>query len=348
MKYKKVVNHLASTHNVMAELSNTDLYGAMAGSLENILPVSALLELQSRNARGLNKRLGTSLTESADDDVRAAAALALGKDNKPAHRKALVAALTDDAPAVVRRAAEALGRIGGEKELEILRALRPKNPLVKRAVDTAKTLLSYSLGQSRGLLKPPVTKQLLSLGHHKFSVIGIESISVKQKKLSDMLSEHLPKWKLADQAFTVDCGRWHYLLVFDRKTLAKIAKQQSSQFKQGHIFGALLRYEQADGQYYCYAQILTHSTRTKTLHIFAMRDTSASEVAYYGELTFSGEGLYFSINALNTRHTRPIAFEGEIETKTSRIVITRAAVATDKADNQPVQKQPRQIRMSVG
>jgi hypothetical protein len=348
MKSKKVVNHLVSTHNAVAELSDTDLYGAMDGNLQNIHPISAFFELRSRDALGLNKQLIATITESADDDVRAAAAIALGQDNKPAHRKALVAALTDDAPSVVRRAAEALGRIGDEKELEVLRALLPEHPLVKRAADTAKTLLSYSLGKKNGLIPVPEPQQLLSLGNDKSSLIAVEPVSIKQKKLSDVLTEHLPKWTLADQALTINCGNWHYLLVFDRETLAKISKQQLSQFKQGHLLGALLRCERADGQYYRYAHILTHATVAKRLHLFAMRDASASEVAYYGEISFSADDINFSIHALNTRHTRPIIFEGEIDTKTSKVVVTRAAVATQKAACQPVQKRPRQIKMSVG
>jgi len=353
MKPTKTVDHFVSTHNVVAELSNTELFSALDSNVPNISPISALLELRKRDAQGLSKRLIACISESSDDDVRAAAALALGQDNRPAHRKALVSALADDTPFVVRRAAEALGRIGGEKELVALDTLLPNHPLVKRAVDNAKTLLAYSLGHSHGLLQAPEAKQILSLGQQKFSEIGVESVSVKQKKLSAALSEQLPRTILADQALTINCGRWQYLLVFDQQTLTKISKQQGSQinisqFKKGHLFGALLRCEQADGQYYRYANLLTHATSVNALQIFVMRDVSASEVAYYGDLSFSADGINFSIQALNSRHTRPVIFAGKIDTKTSKIVVTRAAVATEKASRQPLQIRPRQIKMSVG
>ncbi len=356
MKSNNMSNYLATTHNIVAKLSEADLYDAMKGGSRNILPISALFELGKRDASGLNKQLISGLTESDDDDVRAAAALTLGKENKPAHRKALAAALKDGAPTVVRRAAEALGRIGTSKELAALRALQPEHPLVKRAVDTAKTLLAYSLGQCEGLLAPPEAQQILRLGHHKSSEIEVKSVSIKQKKYSAMLSQKLPQCTLAEQALTIDCGRWQYLLVFENETLAKITKQQAShnnasnliaQFKNGHLFGVLLRCEKADAEYYRYAHILTHAKSPETLHLFAMRDASVSEIAYYGEIIFSAKGISFSIHALNTRHTRPIVFAGEIEAKTSRIVISRAAVANQKAERQPVQNQPRQIKMSV-
>ena len=121
-----------------------------------------------------------------------------------------------------------------------------------------------------------------------------------------------------------------------------MANKAAALFDKSCVLGALLRCERVDGRYYLYAHLLTHTKKNKILHMFAIRNSG--EIAYYGEITHFDAGLHFSVNALNTRHTRPIVWEGLLDPSGPSINMTQAAVAAEKAENQPLQKRPRQIK----
>ncbi|HET6969115.1 MAG TPA: HEAT repeat domain-containing protein [Ornithinibacter sp.] len=90
-----------------------------------------------------------------DEQVRARAAVVLGRIPGPATQEALEAALHTDSPAVLRRAVGSLGRVGDPTALDALRRV-PADPAtpVGRHLRMARTLLSYRHGIPEALVEP--------------------------------------------------------------------------------------------------------------------------------------------------------------------------------------------------
>lgn len=321
--------------------STARLRKALRGQVPEIRPIEALHELRARGAPRLSAILVEIVAGEDDIDLRATAAQALGRKRTAKHREALLKALDDDEPEVVRRAVESLGRIGGERELERLQALRPRDPVVKRAVETARTLLSYRTGSKGGRLSAPEASQVLDPGRAKTREISVKPVSAKTlEDLTEHLQRELPALPVASVAHTIDCGTAEYLLVFhDALSRGKGADVLS---EGSAIPAALLRRAEVDGTYYLTAHVLTHPGRGKSAHVFVL--STSGQTLYYGEVTTGPERARFSIAALNTRHTRPMALEGTLGYEALDIRLERGLVATEKAVVQPVPKRPRQIR----
>lgn len=322
-------------------LSDRDLVRALDDQIANIPAIDAVPELLERNAPGSASVLRAHLASAINDSVRASCAAALGAKKTAANCKALVAALQDPSPEVVRRASQSLGRIGGQGELKNLRKLRPTQPAVRRTVEAAKTLLCYRLGEKRGLLQAPPETDLLHLAQQKSRPIAVETVSLEASGLNVHLPSNITEIRLSDTALQVVCDRWGYLAVFSRDLFRAGAAAFA---RQPGVLGILLRKEQVDNLYYRYAYLLARPEARNRIAVCAMRGTT--ELAWYGSLNLA-DGLHFNMQALNTRHTRPLEFTGTLDIKAKAFTNIDARVAVDKAPTQPSQRQPRRLRPAV-
>lgn len=321
--------------------SNARLKKAVEGGVEDLQPVEALNELRARGAPGLSALLVDVALNHDDVDLRATAAQALGRDAAAKHRKTLLDVLEDDEPQVVRRAAEALGRIGGEAELERLRPLRPRDPVVKRAVETARTLLSYRTGSSGGRLSPTQESELLELRAAKSREIEVERVDEGAlENLAAHLKREVPALPLANTGYVLDCGEAEYLLVLHRDLARR--KRLGPVEKESAILGALLRRAEVDGSYYLEAHVLGHPGPGLSVRLFVMR--TSGQISHAGLLTLGDDRASFTVSALNIRHTKPLAFEGSIGYEELDISMEQAQVALEKAPVQPTPKRPRMLR----
>ncbi len=324
--------------------SEAKLQRALTGEVDDIRPADALMQLNARGVSGLTGLLVDIAIKSEDIDLRATAAQALGQAATAKHRATLLRVLDDEEPEVARRAAEGLARIGGEVELKRLRALRTHDPVLKRAVDMAKTLLSYRTHSTSGRIGAPSPEDLLDLGLAKARPITVEPVSAADLKgLAPGLERELPTLPLADLGHAIDCGRAQYLLVFHKdfgrpKGLDTLQKRSS-------IMGALLRKAQVDGTYYLDGHVVAHPGPGKTAHMFVMR--GSGEVSHYGRLTLDAKVPSFTISSRNTRHARPISLSGTLGYGTLDLNFDRAQVATEKSAVQPIPKKPRQLQAAL-
>jgi hypothetical protein len=298
-------------------------------------PVIALQELRRRQAPGLLATARRQLANADDATLRASCALLLGAHKSAANRAALQAALGDPAPEVVRRAAEALGRIGEADDLAALRSLRTRKPVVRRSIDAAKALLSYTLGEARGLLSAPAAETLLTLGRAQASAVRVSTIATE--RLDSAFNTGLPAMKAAAHGSLIDCGRWRYLLVFNRKVFTRNAALLTD---KPCLLGALLRSEKATGRFVLYASVLSRpAEQGQALLISVLRPGGL--VQYAGELSVTD--WHFSMRALNSRHVLPLAFNGTLDVSKQTLTMSRADVGLRKSVKQPPTRRPRPV-----
>lgn len=107
----------------------------------------SLAVLARRDAPGVRNLARELLRGHADDRVRAMSAVVLGRDGGPESHEALLGAVNDSHPLVLRRVAQALAKVGGEEALAALRRVQPPTDSPEgRDVRASRMLLSYRLG----------------------------------------------------------------------------------------------------------------------------------------------------------------------------------------------------------
>ncbi len=147
------------------EISDEDLAAQVLGKVTDAYRTEALQELIRRHAPQVPWLLAhLARDRKAETTLRAMAVTALGAIAPDSEtRRSLIAALKVGDLAVVRRAAEVLGRVGDAKALNALSAVKvQRNTAAARAVSTARHLITYRLGLDAALLPDPPKKAVLT------------------------------------------------------------------------------------------------------------------------------------------------------------------------------------------
>lgn len=329
--------------------TDAELKRAVEGKDESIAPAAALKALVGREAATTGTLARIAREPERQEALRTTAAVALGRRSTAAARAALMELLEDEDPQVVRRAAQGLGRVGGEEAYERLKAMRPREPVVRRAFETAKTLLAYRLDAKGGRLSPREPSERIELDakvrtrDFRLRTLGAEAVEA----LRPVVAEEVPALAPATaSALELDCGRGRYVVVFDRELARKggLARLNES----SAVMGAVLERDKLDDHPFLLCYLLTHPGPGNSVRLFAM--TERGVVAYAGELEPEDDGAArFNVRALKTRMSQPLALEGHLRIagKGLEFDFERAEVATSFARSQPPPMRPRRIP-SVG
>lgn len=129
------------------ERRNDEELASLARASRADVAKGSLAVLARRDAPGVPDLARELLRGHADDRVRAMSAVALGRDRGPESYEALLGAVNDSHPLVLRRVAQALAKVGGEQALAALRRVQPPADSPQgRDVRASRMLLSYRLG----------------------------------------------------------------------------------------------------------------------------------------------------------------------------------------------------------
>jgi hypothetical protein len=318
---------------ISRRVTEGELIAAVEGRSETIGGVEALKELIRRRSR---KRTTILLRVVMDDeepsDLRATAAVELGKERRKGHQEALVAALGSKDPSVVRRSAEALGRIGDEAALEPLASVRLRRGPVTRSVDFAKTLISYRLGLESNRLQPPHEAQRLGLNRRRAVPLEVATPRAREiEMILILLRRELPAIPVSPEGVLgFACGADRFLVVFNRdvhrrKTLAPVAAKSA-------VPAVVLKRSPSLERYYVYEYILTHPAADDRLLLFGVRTTGV--VAHFGEIKLESARGEFRVGTVETRYSPPVSIEGSYEHDARRLVFTAAFAQRDFAASQ--------------
>ena len=326
------------------ELTNSvaELKSAVDGKQVAIAPHEALRSLVNRRVPGIEEMLRKiAKTPESQNTLRKTAAIELGRSATAANRRALLELLGSEDSGVTRRAVEGLGRIGDAAALEKLKSLRPRDKVMRRTVNTAKTLLSYRLDQKLGRLQLPEDKEVLEVGMAKARPFEVGTVSSAElKAMKPTLVRELPAVPITETSgLELDCGDAHYRIVFNKtlSTRGGLAKLLAS----NKILGAVLIRSEVDGTYRLDSYLLTHPSHGANARLFAMKGSGL--VAYYGSINATQDNVEFSVRAINTRHSQPIELSGRIEPRSLHVHLATAKVAVGRTAEQLPPKRPRRI-----
>lgn len=319
-----------------------ELKRAVQGKEASISPQVALRSLVARRAPGLGqmaRRIARD-PESATE-LRTTAAIELGRSAGAANRTALLELLSSEDPGITRRAAEGLGRIGDAAALEKLKSLRPRDPVVRRAFATAKTLLSYRLNEPSGRLALPEAREVLEIGKAKSRRLEVGAMAPRDiETMREEVERELPEIPVSTRGgLELDCGAGHYRVVFGEALEAEGGL--STLLEENAVVGAVLKRTEVDGRYSLDSYLLSHPSHGASARLFAMK--ASGVISYYGKLTESSKGVDFSLRALNTRYSQPVEVEGRIVAESLEVHLETAKVAAGRTVEQLPPKRPRRL-----
>ena len=284
--------------------------------------------------------------EKQDTDVRAMAALHLGRLAIPAHREALLEVVSGSLDPVRRRAAEALGRIGNEESLAHLRRLRPRDPVVKRSVNFARSLISYRLGLGTDLLEAPPARRLASSQRVRSVDTAIPpATGILLEEALAASREELPAMRLSSAgARQLACGANQFVLAFnrefhERKTLSALRRRNA-------VLMVVLWKPSTLDFFETYMYVLAHPEREGRLRLLGLR--SMGLITLTGEIDLRERSAAFRIQSTRTPHQVPLELEGNYDHETQSIEFTTAVIDSNFPRNTKGSRTPQSSHPAGG
>lgn len=319
-------------------LSNRTLADVVRGRSQAVAPTEALRALLMRGPT--RSRLLTDVVRDTDrpSDVRAMCAVALGKRAAPSHVAALSEAVRDRDPAVVRRAAESLGRIGDAGALGVLEGVTLPRGQAKRSVDFARSLIAYRLGLDTHRLRRPPASSILRLEPRRAGSLEVKRANrpTVHRMLADAADE-LVGLELSDKgAVRFTCAEDYAVVLTTR-----IQQYPDAATLRRHsaVAGVVLQRSAATGRWFLDGYLLADPGPRATMRIFGTRPSGV--ITHVGEL--ETRGGTFTVQAVDAPSTLPIEVGGSFDGAAGRLEFTSLRVQTQRGRSQRQPRQPRPL-----
>jgi hypothetical protein len=289
-------------------LTTRQLVAAVEGRSGLVSEGEALKELARRRVPRRSELLTTVVVDATQSpNLRAVAAVELGREVNVAHQEALTVALASRDPVVTRRAAESLGRIGDERALEALKKVRSRIEPVRQSLAFAKSLISYRLGLRQYRLKPPAPGELLQVQRQRAVPLQAREAEDEIEAIGPTLRRELPAIAVAtDGALGFGCGRNTFLLVLVRIAAGGPAVEELT--GRNAVPAVLLKRSPSLDRYTIYEYVFTHPAPDDRLHIFGVRTTGI--IGHYGTAEIVEDAARFAVKAVRTPYSPPVLVEG--------------------------------------
>jgi hypothetical protein len=286
--------------------SLVDLRAAVRGQSAKLNRLDALEELVDRAPRGLTGFLtDVALDEDAELDVRVSAVGALGTEVAPDAVRGLVGALKASDQAVVRRAAQRLGVVGGSENLEDLKTIRTGNAATQQAVRFAKQLISYRNRLDQYRVEVPARRVRADPGAAVQLAVTALSGNLRAE-LGRTVSEPVLGLQLTtDGGRSLSCEGQVVAVLPNRDLVA----QGPGWLLEGQAApAALLERNPETGAFFASHVVLTDPSRGRQLSVNVVR--SSGVVVLSGRGGVSDDEVTFELATIPTPHLPPTTVAG--------------------------------------
>ena len=281
----------------------------------------AAKELTRRDPDAATPLLARVLRDgTAPADLRSVAAVTLGRQPGAEHEAALGAALAAPEPLVVRRAAEALGRIGGREALTALkRAPVPAEPAAARALDFARSFIAYRLGLDEELLSAPAPAPMRGEG----APLAVEPASAQLKaEVAERLPRELPTVNVQlAAAVRVACERQEVVML--------PASAPAPLSRSSAVAAVVMKRAHSLGRFVTHLYVLGHPAGAGRIALFGVRPDGT--ITHTGEARPGDGGLRFTLEALATPYADPMRVEGSVDADGAVTIIRARAAAAPRS-----------------
>lgn len=318
-------------------LPDRSLLDAVQGRTRSVAPTDALKELLSRDPERTRLLTDVVRNRARPADVRATAANALGTLARRSHQEALIEALADPDPDVVRDAAMSLGKIGDPAVLPQLEALRPRTDADKRRAEMAAALVSYRHHLDGHRLRSPAASSVLEVSSpRRANRLTPERppAAVVRQVIADAAHE-LPAVELSQRSVVrFSCGPTQFAIVLAAELEEPSALEGLRKTKS--LVGALLQRDPNSDSFFVKEYLLADPASGGTARLLGVRP--AGQVVHVGEVRL--DDGHFELRATDTRHSPPVAIAGMYDPRTARpdfsqLLVDAAFAATQRQPRQP-------------
>ncbi len=302
----------------VARMDEEALLGLASSRAESVaMRGAAARELTRRDPEKAEPLLARLTRDpEAPAESRSAAASALGRHKSAVAEAALTAALVAQEPLVVRRVAEALGRIGGPDALDALRRVAvPRDPAASRALGFAKSLIAYRLGLTEELLSAPSPAPLRGEG----VPLDVAPASAALKaKVAERLPRELPALDVRiAAAVRVACER--------QEAVVLPASTPAALLRSSGVAAVVMKRAYSLGHFATHLYLLTHPGDDGRLALFGVRPDGT--ITHRGEARPRDQGLDFRLEALAMPYADPMRIAGRVDAE-GLVSIAEARAAT--------------------
>jgi hypothetical protein len=314
-----------------AALASCTLGSVLRGRSNAAEPGEALRELLRRGEAST-----PLLTELVRDParppaVRANAALALGAVPNATARRSLVQALADREAVVVRRAAEALGKIGDQSSLAALEQAAPREPAAARSVEFAKTLIAYRHGLvSHPVRRPPRAAVLRVDPGNALTVRPARPASPEAKSLLAETAQRFPAIALSEQTVsTFDCGENRFVLALSQDARRPAAGASA-------VAALLLEKSPVSDEHFLAEYVLADPAARGQVNLHGLRPNGT--LIHVGELDLSTGS--FEIRAIDIRAFPPVEVRGTFDAATGDVTFSQMLIQREFSAAQSAPRSP--------
>jgi hypothetical protein len=298
------------------EYTDRTLVNVVRGLSQSAEPSAALRELLRRSAVPRNLLNEVVVDAEKQPELREAAAVALGRETHPEAEQALLGTLAEDHPALVRRAAEALGKIGSEAALAELGRANADDEPARRSVDFAMALIAARLGLPGQRLSDPPQGQEVAVDRDTAERMLPADVPAKERRAILAAAEkELPGVPLSDEAFVgIECGRHFYALLLTQQ-LRGIQDLQALT-EAGAVLAVLFERAPTGDNYFLSEYLLANPGRDgRRVELYGTRPSGA--FVHAGELQ-PASGL-FRLRTVDPRVSPPIDVHGAYDAPTGAL-----------------------------
>jgi hypothetical protein len=323
-EWQEAMSNETDLETILPSLGDEELIAAVETRAGGAGGAAALKELVRRDSPRAGPVLAAVMLDTRScSDMRAAAAIALGRKARPEHRRALVEALKADPPNVLRRAAEALGRIGTREALPALGAVPvPADPAARRALAFARSLLAYRLGLRGERLRPPGDSGALPVGEGATRLRPVRVGKKEGERVAADLERELPAIPVSLEGGVQLACAGDLLMVLPH---ARVPSVPTSAF----VAAVVLKRSPALGRFTLHLYLLSHPSGAAKLALFGVRPDGT--MTHIGSMRASGEALDFRLEALDTPYSPPVAIEGRLIPAGPRLELSKVLVGSAPA-----------------
>ncbi len=264
----------------------------------------------------------------------------LGSIARPEAQELLLRHVDDDDPVIVIRAAKALGRLGGNEALERLETAKvPQDPPARRAVEFAKTLLSYRLRLERHLLKAPPKTAYVALPETMTFEIERAEEQALQKAREQLAREGPAVNVIAGAAVKLVCQTTELLL---------LPVQEQELERRPALAMVVMKRDPSIGGYFVDGYFFTQpSPGGGELELLGTRP--GGELTYAGSVRRTESGFSFTVRSVDTPYAAAVDVEGQYDLRTrtfhfTRTLSSRRIAAVERKPAQPQRATPRSER----
>jgi hypothetical protein len=331
------VSSVSDQERLPQSVTDEDLVAAVTGHRPGLERSAALKEFVHRKS----PRMGDFLSQVIVDptmplELRTTAAIALGEEDVPQAEDALIAALESDKPALARRAAESLGRIGERKAYEALARRRlPSGEQPSRASEFARTLIAYRLGLDTERLKPPAAREILEPERQRAVEINFDAVRPEDfRAAAPLLKRALPRIAVDERgSLRFSCRRERLWVIVTSAVAVPAAGKRIGE--RSAVAAVVLKESTCPDGWYVYEYILTNPRDDRSAQVFGVRPTG--EVLHYGEASLDESNAAVKLRAVNSPRVLPIVVAAEYRGREGALDIKEAVAMTVP---HPEQKRP--------